>query len=155
MLLNTAWVFLLLDHLSLLRSISQDLRQSAVEICILYLLFCCCYLQWAMEAWAAEAGPRTGNKTLLISSQKFIINMLDVEAAVVKVTDDTALSLGASAPSILPLSSNSSSLHWAAPSREKKGRTSPPKLISSSYLFTEASSHTFISPVLIFWSQLP
>jgi len=42
---------------------------------------------------------------------KIIINTLDAQAAVVKVTDDTALSLGATASSTLPLSSHSSSSH--------------------------------------------
>ncbi len=72
------------------------------------------------KAWATEAGPRTGNKLLLISWQKFMINTLDVQAAVVKVTDDTALSLGGCASSILPLPSHSSSSHWTAPGREEE-----------------------------------
>lgn len=40
---------------------------------------------------AAEAGPRTGNQLQLISWHKFIINTLDAQAAVVRVTDDTSL----------------------------------------------------------------
>ena len=36
------------------------------------------------------------------NKKKIIINTLDVQAVVVKVTDDTALSLGASASSTLP-----------------------------------------------------
>lgn len=51
---------------------------------------------------------------------RFIINTLDARTVVVKVTDDTVLSLGASESSILPLSSHSSSSHWTVQSREER-----------------------------------
>lgn len=75
--------------------------------------------------------------------QKFIINILDLEAAVVKVTDDTALSLGTPSSLFPPIHQATIERLWAA----RKGRA------AHKLLFIQGS-HTFISLLLILWSQL-
>lgn len=79
-----------------------------------------------MEANGPSCKGQAKNKEQASANlmQKFIINMLDLEAAVVKVTGDTALSLGTTASSILTLSSHSSSNHWTVAST-KKGEGNP------------------------------
>lgn len=65
-----------------------------------------------------------------------------MQAVVVKVTDDTALSLGASASSSL------SPIHHPAIERlkaQRKRRATPPKLTLLSDLFTKNSFHTALS----------
>lgn len=109
-------------------------------------------------------GPRTGNKPPLISWQKkkkkkkkIPINMLDVQAAVVKVTDDTALSLAASASStLLPLSSTlSPPIHQAGHWAGRKGKGDPTKTHIKLLFIHRGEFAHLISLVLITESQLP
>lgn len=93
------------------------------EICILYFLLVS-FKSTVSDHSKMPEQQRTRAKNREQASPnflaRFIINTLDARTVVVKVTDDTILSLCTTESSILPLSSHSSSSRWTARGREER-----------------------------------
>lgn len=112
------------------------------EICILYFLLVS-FKSTVNDHSKTPEQQRTRAKNREQASPNFlagfIINTLDARTVVVKVTDDTILSLCTTESSILPLPP----IHQAAVELHgagRKGRATPPRFILNSYLFTGESS---------------